>query len=464
MRLSASICLLFISIFDYTTAAIFTTSSSSKASCSAADVNYVKSVVSHYVYFCNFYISRGRARSPFDSLDVARAVSACTCIKASSGALSKAKLLAVPTGQGFGPNHTCFESDITVLTDEFKIPKPFCDFYSAWSATNDVNTPISSLSVSRTYNACQCFLENATVPSASPTALALKVSNAAAKFSLVSSSAKSSTKLPSLTTTKPKSTSTSTAHLMSPQSSRSSTKTTTRSATGASTKVTTRTTTTSTIRTPTETAATSVTKASTKISTKISTKTTTTTITKLATMTITLKPSSTFPTTCATSTTTRKISTTTPTTTPATTPATTATTTTTTPKVTCATPAPSTLNFAIQNTNRNASFSAHPYIASFTIAHTDFGTTAPWPTQHFTTYATSSAALSDAVTSCASWVAAQQSTDDMPAMQVSLNITDASWRCSVRHFDPVNAHEYAYPDEGIGCVVAYDEVGFRGVS
>ncbi|KAF2152252.1 hypothetical protein K461DRAFT_306408 [Myriangium duriaei CBS 260.36] len=181
-----------------------------KDSCSAADVKTVKSAVTDYVYFCTFYTSRGRVLSPFATLDKTQAYNACTCIKNSSPAPPKASVLPAPTGKGFGPDGTCFTSDINVLKSEFKDPTPFCNLYSAWSANNDPLTPIPSLTGTRMYNACQCFLQKITAPVTTTTTKKATTTTTKKQTTTTTSSRKVTTTTTRMTTTTTKSTSTST--------------------------------------------------------------------------------------------------------------------------------------------------------------------------------------------------------------------------------------------------------------
>ncbi|KAF2147902.1 hypothetical protein K461DRAFT_272098 [Myriangium duriaei CBS 260.36] len=129
-----------------------------KHQCSTPDIDSVKKSFADYVYFCNFYTSRGRVLSPVSGLSMQRTYDACQCIKDQSPVPAPANIVPL-AGSGFGPEKTCFAADITILQQQSKDPKSFCGFYTAWSAQNDPRTPVSSLTAIRTYNACQCYLK-----------------------------------------------------------------------------------------------------------------------------------------------------------------------------------------------------------------------------------------------------------------------------------------------------------------
>ncbi|KAF2148073.1 hypothetical protein K461DRAFT_272250 [Myriangium duriaei CBS 260.36] len=138
-----------------------------QGSCHATDVLTVKSRIAHYVYFCNFYVSRPRVLSPLAGLNETRVYNACECIKNSAKAPANPNIHPEPVGEGFGPDGACYVSDITVVKKEFVNAIAFCKFYTAWSSEHDPKTPISSLTRSRTHNACRCLLQKSVLPSTS---------------------------------------------------------------------------------------------------------------------------------------------------------------------------------------------------------------------------------------------------------------------------------------------------------
>ncbi|KAF2147929.1 hypothetical protein K461DRAFT_316401 [Myriangium duriaei CBS 260.36] len=203
----------------------FASAATIKDTCSTADVTYVKSQLASPVYFCTFYTARGRVLSPFTNLNKDKTYSACTCIKDSSPAASKPKLLPAPTG-GYGPDKTCFASDIAVLKKEFVNPMPFCNFYSAWSSTNDPNTPISSLTGLRTYHACQCLLKKIPVPITTTTTTTRRPTTTTTTIKKATTTA-TTTRKPSTTTTTTKKTTTTSTTTKKPATTTTTTKKTT---------------------------------------------------------------------------------------------------------------------------------------------------------------------------------------------------------------------------------------------
>ncbi|KAF2157987.1 hypothetical protein K461DRAFT_309976 [Myriangium duriaei CBS 260.36] len=194
-----------------------------KDGCSTADVSYVKSALTNPAYFCTFYTARGRVLSPFVGLDETRAWNACKCIKQSLPATSRPSLLPAPQGTGFGPKRNCFTSDIAVLRNEFKSPKPFCDFYSAWSATSStkktssttkatIKTTSEKLAITSTLRTTSTFKFSTTPSLGKPATWQASTATTYSTTKMSDLTTHSSTKsaTPTLATTTSKSTSTTT--------------------------------------------------------------------------------------------------------------------------------------------------------------------------------------------------------------------------------------------------------------
>ncbi|GAB7354830.1 hypothetical protein MBLNU459_g5211t2 [Dothideomycetes sp. NU459] len=93
--------------------------------CNTANVDLVKSRITHHVYFCAWYISAPRTRSPFLQLGATDTFNACKCITQSATATSTQVGTATPTSS------VCSTSDTNIVKNEYFNPTAFCSFYTS---------------------------------------------------------------------------------------------------------------------------------------------------------------------------------------------------------------------------------------------------------------------------------------------------------------------------------------------
>ncbi|KAI4726034.1 hypothetical protein E4T49_06208 [Aureobasidium sp. EXF-10728] len=100
--------------------------------CVSFDVALVKQQTQHPNYFCTWYLSDGRTRSPLPGLGPDRLLSACKCIinAAPAGTWSKAKDAIYKSArlQSFVPG-SCSAAASNFIKNEFKNDAAFCHFW-----------------------------------------------------------------------------------------------------------------------------------------------------------------------------------------------------------------------------------------------------------------------------------------------------------------------------------------------
>ncbi|KAF2148002.1 hypothetical protein K461DRAFT_316432 [Myriangium duriaei CBS 260.36] len=123
-------------------------------------------------------------------------------------------------------------------------------------------------------------------------------------------------------------------------------------------------------------------------------------------------------------------------------------------------PVPS--NLSLQSVTN--AYDSKPYTASFTQVFSGTSTYASWAGHGHSTTFTSTLAASEAVSSCASWVAQNQyEPEAIYAFNLMYHYTAqfvTSWMCVYAGDDGVGATAYTKTDGYVGCSVGYEEVGF----
>ncbi|KAI5264758.1 hypothetical protein E4T47_08692 [Aureobasidium subglaciale] len=105
-----------------------------KRACVSSDVALIKQQVTHPEYFCSWYLSDGRTRSPIPDIGPDSLLSACKClINASpSGTWTRAKdgIYKAARLHSFTPAG-CPDSAKDIIKNEYKSPAAFCTFWQS---------------------------------------------------------------------------------------------------------------------------------------------------------------------------------------------------------------------------------------------------------------------------------------------------------------------------------------------
>ncbi|KAG9668055.1 hypothetical protein KCU99_g10009, partial [Aureobasidium melanogenum] len=123
-------------------------------SCVSSDVIAVAQQVTDPHYFCAWYLSDGRTRSPIQNIGANALLKACKCITSVEPAGANAKNLdAIAKAarlQSF-VSATCSSTSDTPISKEFKDSPSFCSFFDSFERHD---SPIPNLNVPAVRHAC----------------------------------------------------------------------------------------------------------------------------------------------------------------------------------------------------------------------------------------------------------------------------------------------------------------------
>ncbi|KAF2152865.1 hypothetical protein K461DRAFT_312399 [Myriangium duriaei CBS 260.36] len=122
------------------------------AACSEQDVSVIKSSSTHPEYFCDFYLSHKRTRTPFPALSVKQTMQACRCMGASR-MKGSVKLPNYPVKPS-----TCNSVFENSIKSNFEDASAFCEFFLPWSSHYSLS-PIKGLNVPDIAQACSCIVK-----------------------------------------------------------------------------------------------------------------------------------------------------------------------------------------------------------------------------------------------------------------------------------------------------------------
>ncbi|KAH0174370.1 hypothetical protein KCU67_g804, partial [Aureobasidium melanogenum] len=129
-------------------------------SCVSSDVVAVAQQVNDPHYFCAWYLSDGRTKSPIQNIGANALLKACKCITSVEPAGADAKNLAAIAKaarlQSF-VSATCSSTSGNPISKEFKDSSSFCSFFNSFERHD---SPIPNLNVPAVRHACKCVLEN----------------------------------------------------------------------------------------------------------------------------------------------------------------------------------------------------------------------------------------------------------------------------------------------------------------
>ncbi|KAG9655302.1 hypothetical protein KCU64_g6630, partial [Aureobasidium melanogenum] len=123
-------------------------------SCVSSDVIAVAQQVTRPHYFCAWYLSDGRTKSPLQNIKTNALLTACKCITSAEPAGANAKNLdAIAKAarlQSF-VSATCSSASGSPISKEFKDPFSFCSFFNSFER---YDSPIPNLNVPAVRHAC----------------------------------------------------------------------------------------------------------------------------------------------------------------------------------------------------------------------------------------------------------------------------------------------------------------------
>ncbi|KAG9600519.1 hypothetical protein KCU86_g5543, partial [Aureobasidium melanogenum] len=217
-RLPWAVCLLFALILGVTSSPLLNERASQ--SCNARDVQIVKRTAIDPVYFCKWWISDIRTRSPFLEFGHERVTAACKCIAPTKTKTKRTE--DTEEQQGLAKRQTT-ESCRREVATQFTEPWHFCNFYNAYPRKS---SPFKRYAAQQLLKLCNCVQGKSVTSSTKKTTSSVKTtskktsvtvkssSTSTKKISSTFSKAISSSKLSSssqsriTSTTKPSSTST----------------------------------------------------------------------------------------------------------------------------------------------------------------------------------------------------------------------------------------------------------------
>ncbi|KAG9760808.1 hypothetical protein KCU73_g2701, partial [Aureobasidium melanogenum] len=133
-------------------------------SCVSSDVVAVAQQVINPHYFCAWYLSDGRTRSPLQNVNTNALLKACKCITSAEPAGANAKNLdAIAKAarlQSF-VSASCSSTSGSPISNEFKDSSSFCSFFNSFERHD---SPIPNLNVPAVRHACTIDLDQETEP------------------------------------------------------------------------------------------------------------------------------------------------------------------------------------------------------------------------------------------------------------------------------------------------------------
>ncbi|KAG9519479.1 hypothetical protein KCV07_g4845, partial [Aureobasidium melanogenum] len=168
--------------------------------CNARDIAIVKRTANEPVYFCSWWNSDTRTRTPFMELTVSQVTNACKCISKSSKNKRAATVDQPVLSKG-----QSVESCSVVMSKQFTEPWHFCKFYTAYPRTT---SPFRKYSAKSLLVLCDCVEEKSI---SSTTKKSSTKKNSVTKTTIKSSFAKSASSKKPTSTIKISSTSVSSA-------------------------------------------------------------------------------------------------------------------------------------------------------------------------------------------------------------------------------------------------------------
>ncbi|OBW66117.1 MAG: Uncharacterized protein AUREO_038210 [Aureobasidium pullulans] len=124
--------------------------------CTANDIALVRRTVNDEVYFCKWWLSDGRTRSPFYQFTPIQVTNLCRCIVAGSKTASKPKRDEVSAPVENIMKRQTLASCRAEVSRQFTMPWYFCTFYNAHSRTT---SPFARYSAKALTTLCKCVEE-----------------------------------------------------------------------------------------------------------------------------------------------------------------------------------------------------------------------------------------------------------------------------------------------------------------
>ncbi|THY09751.1 hypothetical protein D6D02_06696 [Aureobasidium pullulans] len=121
--------------------------------CTANDIALVRRTVNDEVYFCKWWLSDGRTRSPFYQFTPIQVTNLCKCIVAGSKTASKPKRDEVSAPVENIMKRQTLASCRAEVSRQFTMPWYFCTFYNAHSRTT---SPFARYSAKALTTLCKC--------------------------------------------------------------------------------------------------------------------------------------------------------------------------------------------------------------------------------------------------------------------------------------------------------------------
>ncbi|THW12638.1 hypothetical protein D6C84_06799 [Aureobasidium pullulans] len=121
--------------------------------CTANDIALVRRTVNDEVYFCKWWLSDGRTRSPFYQFTPIQVTNLCKCIVAGSKTASKPKRDVVSAPVENIMKRQTLASCRAEVSRQFTMPWYFCTFYNAHSRTT---SPFARYSAKALTTLCKC--------------------------------------------------------------------------------------------------------------------------------------------------------------------------------------------------------------------------------------------------------------------------------------------------------------------
>ncbi|GAM87978.1 hypothetical protein ANO11243_060070 [Dothideomycetidae sp. 11243] len=111
--------------------AVFATGSDLACPKYAAEVTQIREEVQHTVFFCKYYLSSTRSRSPIPGIDAAKLVDTCVCVLREAHATIPSKHHGKPGAQPSLSAVACDPAAAKTIRAEYQDPTYFCKFDEA---------------------------------------------------------------------------------------------------------------------------------------------------------------------------------------------------------------------------------------------------------------------------------------------------------------------------------------------
>ncbi|KAI5197883.1 hypothetical protein E4T39_07082 [Aureobasidium subglaciale] len=174
--------------------------------CTARDIEIVRRTVSDELYFCKWYLSDGRTRSPFLEFTPTEVINLCNCIIVDTKTVPKQKRAEATTVKNLLEKRQTQASCRAEVSRQFTEPSSFCTFYNSYPRTT---SPFAKYSAQALIDLCKCVEGKVVASSGKKTTSSTRKTSASTKRASssskkVSSSAKNTISSNGKTTTSSK--------------------------------------------------------------------------------------------------------------------------------------------------------------------------------------------------------------------------------------------------------------------